>query len=127
MKISDIFDNLGIKLICLLLAIVIWLYANRGPNIDTERVERGKMTFHEVPVQLSGFLPEDEWKSKPERISLEVELTTAEVTANTFHVAVSLMSGDGKEKRVALTAANVKLPAGMIFIKAEPDELELVR
>ncbi|MFC1714675.1 hypothetical protein ACFL6S_13490 [Candidatus Poribacteria bacterium] len=126
MKISDIFDNLGIKLICLLLAITIWLYANRDPKTDTERGEPGKIKFHEVPVQLSG-IPQDEWKPKPERISLEVEFTTAEVAANTFHVEVRLMPGDGKEKRVALTAANVELPAGMAFVKAEPDELELVR
>lgn len=126
MKISDIFNNIGIKLICLLLATVVWVYANRGPGTDTERGERGKITFREVPVQLLG-IPEDEWKPKPKKISLEVECTTTEVATSDFRIAVRLMSGDGAEKRVTLTEANVELPEGMIFVKAEPDEIELVR
>lgn len=125
MKISELFDNLGIKLICLLLAIVVWLYASRGPQTDVERGEPGKITFHEVPVQLEG-ISEDEWKPKPEKISLEVECTTTEVAISAFHIEVRLMSGDEAKKRVDLTAANVKLPAGMIFVKAKPDEVELV-
>ena len=125
MKISELFDNLGIKLICLLLAIVVWLYAHRGPQTDVERGGLGKITFHEVPVRLTG-IPQGELKLKPEKITLEVECTTAEVTTSAFHVEVRLMPGDGAEKRVDLTSENVKLPAGMIFVKAEPDELELI-
>ncbi len=125
MKISELFDNLGIKLICLLLAIVVWLYAHRGPQTDVERGERGTITFLEVPVRLAG-IPQDELKLKPEKISLKVECTTAEVTTSAFYVEVRLMSGDGAKKLVALTAENVKLPAGMIFVKAEPDEVELI-
>ena len=127
MKIREIFDNIGIKLICLLLAVVIWLYANRGPQTDTERGERGKITFSGVPVQLAGMSSQDKWKPRPEKISLEVECTTTEVATGTFHVEVRLTPGDGPEKRVALTATNVKLPKGMIFVKAKPDEIELVR
>ncbi len=124
MKISELFENTGIKLICLLLAIVVWLYANTKPLTDME--QRGKITFSGVPVLLEG-ISQDGWKPKPEKISLEVECTTTEVATGTFHVLVRLMSGDGADKRVALTAANVKLPEGMIFVKAEPDEIELIR
>jgi len=125
MKISEVFDNIGIKLICLLLAIVMWLYANEGFQI-VKPSDRKKMTFHEVPVQLTG-LPQGQWKPKPGKISLEVKYSTAEITASTLQAVVSLIPEDGAKRQVVLTAENVKLPRGMDFVKAEPDKIKLVK
>ena len=129
MKISKIFDNYQIKLICLLLATVMWLYATRG----TETVgrfmatilqdERGKVTFLGVPVNLVG--PREQWKANPGKVSLEVRCLEAEVEMGEFQVEVILTSDDEGNGQVALTAENVVLPKGLIFLKAKPNKLRI--
>ncbi len=122
MKISDVFDNIGVKLVCLLLAIVVWLYASNEKQIVGRR---GPVTFNGVPVQLAG-LPDGKWGLKPERISLEVECTTVDVSESAFQAVVNITPADVEKKKVTITAGNVELPEGMKFIKAEPHEIELV-
>ena len=121
MKISKFFDNIGIKLICLLLAVVVWLYANKGLQIP-KRGGRGQITFREVPIQLT---PGGRGKPDPENISLEVECSTTEVNAGNLRVVVATTLEDWKKKRVVLTPENVELPEGMDFVKAEPNEIGL--
>ncbi len=122
MKFSDAFENLGIKLVCLLLAIVVWLYANSGPRILAPG-ERGSITFQNVPVQLAG-LEEEGRNPNPEKISLVVECTAAEIATDTFRAVVRLTKMDITEGQVTLTASNIELPEGMSFIKVEPHEIE---
>lgn len=124
MKIGEVFDNIGIKLVCLLLAIVVWLYANKGVQIPG-RGERGSVTFKGVPVRLEG-LPQGQWSLKPEKVSLEVECTTVEVSESILQAVVNLVQADIEKKKVIITAENVELPEGMKFIKAEPHEIEFV-
>lgn len=124
MKISKIFDNIGIKLICLLLALVIWLYANKGLQLP-RRSEQGKITFRDVPVQLTGPSHE-QWKPKPESISITVKCSAAEVKLDALQAIVSLTTEDGVKRRVVLTAGNVRLPEGIELVKTEPDEIELI-
>ena len=53
MKFSDAFENIGIKLVCLLLAIVVWLYASRVPQIPKPG-ERSSITNNvELPEGMS--------------------------------------------------------------------------
>ena len=124
MKISEVFDNIGIKLVCLLLAIVMWLYATKGLQI-TRKDEPGRITFREVPIQLMG-LPQGQWKPKPEKISLEVEHSTVEIATTSLRAVVTLVPEDGVKQQVVLTEKNVKLPRGMNFVKADPDKIKLV-
>lgn len=125
MKPSDLLNNIGIKVICLLLAIVVWLYANKGPQI-ARRVERKSATILEVPVQLKG-LPLEQWKPNPDKVALEVEWSSSEIILSSFQAIVKLIAIDGAEQRVALTAENVELPEGMSFIKSDPGEIELIQ
>ena len=122
MKFSDAFENIGIKLVCLLLAIVVWLYANSAPRILTPG-ERGSITFQNVPVQLSG-LAEEGRSPKPEKISLEVECIAAEITTDTFQAVIKLTKMDITKGQVTLTAGNIELPEGMSFVKVEPREIK---
>jgi hypothetical protein len=126
MKIGKVFDNIGIKVICLLLAIVIWLYANKGLQLPRGSEQGGIVTFKAVPVQLTG-LPQESWKPEPETISLAVRCSMVEITMDTLHAVVNLTPEDGTERRVVLTKENVELPEGMDFVRAEPDEIELVQ
>ena len=125
MKVTDLFDNIGIKLICLLIAFVVWLYANKGLQIGQDG-EHSRVTFREVPVLLSG-LPQEQWKPNPDKIALEVEFSTSEVASSAFQVMVNINQADGAKKSVILTTENVSLPEGMNFIKAEPGEIELLQ
>jgi len=124
MKISELFDNIGIKLICLLLAIVMWVYAT-GDSQTTKQGEQWRMTLHDIPIQLVG-LPQGQWTTKPEKISIEVEFPAAEITMSGFQAVINVVTEDIIKRRVILTARNVKLPEGMGFVKAEPKEIELV-
>ena len=126
MKIGKVFDNIGVKVICLLLAIVIWLYANKGLQIPGRSEQGGIVTFKAVPVQLTG-LPQELWKPEPETISLAVRCSTVEITMNTLYAVVKLTPEDGAEQRVILTKENVTLPEGMDFVRADPDEIELAQ
>lgn len=122
MKFSDAFENLGIKLVCLLLAIVVWLYANKGPRILTPG-ERGSITFLNVPVQLTG-LAEEGRNPKPEKISLVVECIAAEIATDTFRAVIKLTQMDITKGQVTLTAGNIQLPEGMSLVKVEPHEIK---
>jgi YbbR domain-containing protein len=133
MKIRKIFDNIEIKLICLLLAIVMWLYVNRPIGtgaIDRvvaaiSRNDQGRVTFRKVPVQLMGL--QEEWKADPSKISLEVKSLAAEIEMSDFQAVINLTPKDVEEGRVTLTAENVELPDGLIFMKAEPNKIKITK
>ena len=131
MKIRRIFNNLEIKLICLLLAIVVWLYATRGTETVSRFMgaipggEQEWITFREVSVDPVGA--QGKWRSDPDKISLEVRCPSAEVQVGDFRAIVKLAEKDEKAGRVVtLTAKNVTLPKGLVFVKANPGKIQLV-
>jgi YbbR domain-containing protein len=134
MKVRRLFDNIEVKLICLLLAVVVWLYANNPRGTETidrlvktiSRGEQGILTFHKVPVKLVGG--QKEWKPKDEnheKISIEVKSSEAEIDAGDFQVEVNLTRNDEENGSVTLTEDNVALPEGLEFMKAEPEVIEI--
>ena len=129
MKIRRIFDNIEIKLICLLIAIVMWLYAHEQPlwlyqaTDSIGRSNQGKITFRRIPVQLIGS--ERQWESNPKEISLEVKYLSPDIEVNGFRVVVRLTQEDQEERRVTLTSDNVVLPEKLSFVKAEPNEVQI--
>ena len=125
-----IFDNIEIKLICLFLAIVMWLYANKPEGIDNITAaitgdDQGRITFHEVPVELKPTNSQKQWGANPSEISLEVKCSAAEVKISKFRAIVKLTQENEEEGRINLTAKNIELPKGLIFMKAEPSEIEI--
>jgi YbbR domain-containing protein len=129
MRISRIFDNIEIKLICLLLAIVMWLYANEQPwwlyrvTESAMQSKQGGIKFRQVPVELTDS--EEQWVSNPGEITIEVESLSAELEVGELRAAVKLTQEDKVNRRVTLTSDNVVLPEKLIFIKAEPEEIEI--
>jgi hypothetical protein len=125
MKIRRIFDNIEIKLICLLLAVVLWLYANKLTGTWwplREQVQLGEITFSEVPVKIIGI--QKEWEADPEKI--EIRCLATEVKLGNLQVVVSLTRADEEERWVTLTARNVKLPEGMDFIRSKPEKVQII-
>ena len=131
MKIRRIFDNIEIKLICLLLAFVVWLYANRSPGSwwlyqatkAIEESDHGIITFPEVPVRLVG-VQEKAWKPDPGKVGVRCLATEFEMSD--FQLVVQLTQRDEDELQVILTKDNVKLPNGLVFLKAEPRKIEII-
>ncbi len=133
MKIRRLFDNIEVKLICLLLAVVVWLYANNPRGTETidrlvktiSRGEQGILTFHKIAVKLVGVQKEWEPVKKHERISIEVKSLGAEIDTGDFQVKVNLTRNDEGNKSVTLTEDNVILPKGLVFVKADPEIIEI--
>ena len=131
MKIRSLFDNFEIKLICLFLAVVMWLYANKPEG--TKAVDKimstvsggklGMITFMGVPVELKGVT--GDWEAVPKSIMLDVESFSAKITPSGFRVTVNLTHIDELERKVTLNQGNVVLPEGMKFIKAKPSQIRI--
>jgi len=130
MKIRKIFDNIEIKLVCLFLAIVMWLYASGSTEIVNRartailRGDRGRITFREVPIELRGSKEDAKLVAHPSKISLEVLCPmTAEIDATDFRAVVTVTRKD--KNRIQLNAKNVILPKGLSFVRAEPEEIQI--
>ena len=74
-------------------------------------------------MELTGL--EEQWKSNPGEITIEVESLSAELEIGELRVVVKLTQEDQVERRITLTSDNVVLPEKLIFIKAEPEEIEI--
>jgi len=124
MKIRSIFDNLEIKLICLLLATVMWLYANKLTGSwwpFQGQIQQSEITFREVPVKLVGI--QNEWESVPKKI--EIKCLAMEVEIGNLQVVVNLTRSDEESRWVTLSDKNVKLPEGLEFVRAKPEKVQI--
>lgn len=132
MNLNRLLNNIEIKLICLLLAVVLWLYASNPKGtgaIDKlinaiSRSDEGLITFRRLPVRLVGL--EKKWEASPKEVLLEVRCLDAEIDINSLQILVNLRKKDEENRKVLLTASNVELPKGLIFLKAEPKEVHLI-
>ena len=125
MKIRSIFDNLTIKLICLLLAIVVWLYANKLTGSwwpFQGQIQQSEITFRDVPVKLTGI--QNEWEASPQEI--EIKCLATEVEIGNLRIVVELTREDEENRMVTLAAKNVKLPEGLEFVRAKPSKLQVI-
>jgi len=132
MKIRRVFDNIEIKLICLLLAAVMWLYANKSTELVSKalsaisRSEQGRIMFRDVPIELVGLQGGVRWTVNPSKVSLEVMCpVAAEIDAVDFRALVKITQSDKGKFKIPLNADNVVLPRGLVFVSAEPDEIQV--
>ena len=137
MKVRRLFDNIEVKLICLLLAVVVWLYANNPSGTETvdkfmkilSRGEQGKVTFRKVPVKLVGA--EEEWEPIKDhetisiRARIEVQSMESEIDTGDLQAEVRLTKRNEQSKSVTLTVENVTLPKGLLFVEAEPEVIKI--
>jgi YbbR domain-containing protein len=128
--IRKLLDNIEIKVICLLLAIVMWLYAsdrtdliNRARSFIT-RGERGVITFHDVPVEFTGSKEFSKLTAEPAKVSISINCSTnADINVSELSVKVKITRKD--KDRIFLNEDNVILPEGLRFIRSEPREIRI--
>lgn len=124
MKIRSIFDNLEIKLVCLLLATVMWLYANKLAGSwwpFQGQIQQSEITFRKVPVKLVGI--QNEWEAVPKEV--EIKCLVTEVEIGNLQAVVKLTRADEESRGVTLSVKNVKLPEGMEFVRAKPGKVKI--
>ncbi len=129
MRMGKILDNIEIKLICLVLAVIMWFYANKPVGIMSSpgpKSEQISFVLRSTPVVLAGSEEGETWVANPSKISLEVVCrTSAEIDIADFKAIVKLPRRNRNRENylITLTAENVELPKGLIFVRAEPKEL----
>ena len=130
--IRRLLDNIEIKVICLFLAVVMWLYAsdrtdilNRARVIIT-RGERGVITFHEVPIELIGSKEVSKFTIEPTKVSISIVCATnADVNVSELRAKVKITKKD--KNLVFLSEDNVELPEGLKFVRSEPREIHILQ
>jgi YbbR domain-containing protein len=128
--IRKLLDNIEIKVICLFLAIVMWLYAsdrtdivNRARTFIT-RGERGVITFHDVPVEFTGSKEVPKLTAEPAKVSISINCSTdADINLSELSAKVKITRKD--KDRIFLSEDNVILPEGLRFIRSEPREIRI--
>jgi YbbR domain-containing protein len=128
--IRRLLDNIEIKIICLFLAVIMWLYANDRTDI-LNRVrevisgaEQGTITLRDVPIDLIGSKDASKFSSEPNQISISVICTSnAVIDVSSLRAKVKFTQKDIKQ--VLLNEDNVVLPEGLRFIKADPKEIKI--
>jgi len=114
-------NNLGWKLLSVLLAVLLWIAVEGEPELVTVQV---------VPVFYRNVEPSLALVSNPPP-SVRVELRgPSDVLGrdNLTNVAVLLdLAGTAEpgEKAFPISRTNVSLPAGVTFVRSEPSELKL--
>jgi YbbR domain-containing protein len=113
-------QNLGWKLLSLLLAVVLWLAIAREPEVATSL---------SVPVEFKNMRDDlDISGSLPDRVHLEVRGASGLLSSdNLSAVAVVLDLSDAQagERTYSIRGRNLNLPSGVVFYRAVPSQLTL--
>ena len=128
--IRRLLNNIEIKIACLFLAVIMWLYANDRTDILARTrefvsgVEVGTITLSDVPIELIGSKEISHLSAEPNRISMSVICSkSAVIDLTSIRVKVKLTPKD--KKKVNLDENNVILPEGLRFSRSEPKEIKI--
>lgn len=132
MKIRKLMNNIEVKLLCLLLAVIMWFYANSSTGIINRAraaisgKERGIITFRDVPIEIEMIDAENDSRltPTPRKITISVSCPlTAEVDASNFSIKVRITKKDRDKNRIILSEDNVVLPSGLVFERSNPEAI----
>jgi YbbR domain-containing protein len=113
-------QNLGWKLLSLLLAVGLWLAVAREPEVATSL---------SVPVEFKNMRDDlDISGNLPDRIFLELRGPSGRLTRDslsTVAVVLDLSDTEAGERTYNIRGRNLNLPAGVVFYRAVPSQLTL--
>jgi YbbR domain-containing protein len=115
---NKLFDNLGVKLLSLLITLAIWLFV-----VVEKQPEVGFM----VPVNFSN-IPKDMALIKREPRDIEVrvkgpEALTSNLTSRQFVVDMNLSRAQAGETTFFLSADNINVPRGIRVVRLLPSQV----
>lgn len=113
-------NNLGWKLIALLMAVALWIAVAREPELATSLA---------VPIEFKG-MPEDLdiGSNVPDRVHLEIRGPSGRIAHDNLTdlaVVLDLSSATAGEHTYNIRASNINLPSGVRFDRALPSQLTL--
>jgi YbbR domain-containing protein len=114
-------ENLGLKLLALLLAIMIWSAV--GGDVDTEILMQVPVEFHNVPTGLH-------YEAVPSQVELRVRgprwmVRQAQVTDFSIPIDMSAMKESG-DRIVTLDPKDVEAPSSVQVMDITPSQLMLI-
>jgi YbbR domain-containing protein len=113
-------QNLGWKLLALLLAVGLWLAIAREPEVTTSL---------SVPVEFRNMREDlDISVSLPDRVFLELRGPSGRLSRDnlsTVAVVLDLSDAQSGERTYNIRGRNLNLPAGVAFYRAVPSQLTL--
>jgi YbbR domain-containing protein len=114
-------ENLGLKLLSLLLAVIIWTAV--GGDVATEILVPVPVEFRNVPAGVH-------YEAEPSRVELRVRgprwmVRQALVSDFSVPVDLSAMTAPG-EQTVPLVRENVEAPSSVEVIEITPNQLKLI-
>jgi YbbR domain-containing protein len=113
-------QNLGWKLLSLLLAVLLWLAIAREPEVATSL---------SVPVEFKNMRDDlDISGNLPDRVRLEVRGASGRLSRDnlsTVAVVLDLSDAHAGERTYSIRGRNLNLPAGVVFYRAVPSQLTL--
>jgi len=113
-------QNLGWKLLSLLLAVVLWLAIAREPEVAASL---------SVPVEFKNMRDDlDIIGNLPDRVILEVRGPSGRLTRDnlsTVAAVLDLSDAQPGERTYNIRGRNLNLPAGVAFYRAVPSQLTL--
>jgi len=128
--IRRLLNNIEIKIICLLLSVVMWLYANDRTDILSRTrefisgTESGAVMLRDVPIDVTGIKEANDFSTEPSRVSIFVICSkNAIIDMTTLRAKVKWQQKDNK--KVSLDENNIILPEGLKFIRSEPNEIRI--
>jgi YbbR domain-containing protein len=113
-------DNIGWKVLSLLIAIALWITVAREPELATSLLV--PIEFKNVPDDL------DIVSNVPDRANLEVHGPSGRLSReNLADIALILDLGDAHagERTYTIHTYNFKLPSGVMFYRAVPSQITL--
>jgi YbbR domain-containing protein len=113
-------DNIGWKLLSLVIAVVLWIFVAREPELATSL---------SVPVELKN-IPDDVdiGSAVPDRMHLEVRGPSGRLSRDNLADAalvLDLADAHPGERTYNIRASNFNLPSGVIFYRAVPSQITL--
>jgi YbbR domain-containing protein len=113
-------QNLGWKLLSLLLAVGLWLAIAREPEVATSL---------SVPVEFKNMRDDlDISGNLPDRVRLELRGPSGRLgrdNLSTVAVVLDLSDAEAGERTYNIRSRNISLPSGVVFYRAVPSQLTL--
>jgi YbbR domain-containing protein len=113
-------QNLGWKLLALLLAVGLWLAIAREPEVATSL---------SVPVEFKNMRDDLDIRGNlPDRVFLEVRGPSGRLTRDnlsTVAAVLDLSDAEPGERTYNIRGRNLNLPSGVVFYRAVPSQLTL--
>jgi YbbR domain-containing protein len=110
-------QNLGWKVLSLLLAVALWMAIAREPAVATSL---------SVPVQFKNMRDDlDISGNLPDRVILEVRGPSGRLTRDNLSTVLDLSDAQPGEHTYDIRGRNLNLPSGVAFYRAVPSQLTL--